>query len=242
MNTKIVFILLAMISGIVPLTAQQRDTQTKEFVFLLHGLGRGRSIMEPLQERLQKAGFETQIIGYQSLRRTPDEILHDATRQIDSLLPKKKQIVHFVGHSLGGLVIRAYLDSHRIQNLGNVVLIGSPNKGTPFVDRFRDSWWLKLAGTVATSLGTDEKSFPRTLRPPYYPVGVIAGITTTFNNEDFIPGEDDGIVPVESTKVDGMTDFILLQVSHSSLPRNEEVANQTIEFLRNKKFLNMTKQ
>ncbi len=219
------------------LQAQQKTTTKKDRVVLLHGLGRGKSIMVPMGERLEKAGFDVSIADYSSIGRTPDEILKDVAQQISVFCKDTNQTVHFVGHSLGGLLIRAYLDSITLKTLGRVVLIGSPSKGTPFVDRFRDAWWLKLIGTAAISLGTDDKSFPKTLRPPYYPVGIIAGISTTINNDDFIPGEDDGIVPVESTKIEGMKDFILLEVSHSALPKNEMVAQQVIEFLKNGKFL-----
>jgi pimeloyl-ACP methyl ester carboxylesterase len=226
-----------LLSGFQELQAQQKTTAKKDIVVLLHGLGRGKSIMEPLQKRLEEAGFSVTNIGYKTIDRTPEQIMNDVSVQINAIRVDSNQTIHFAGHSLGGLVIRAYLDSNRVKNLGRVVLIGSPNKGTPFVDYFRDAWWLKLVGPAAASLGTDTKSFPRSLRPPYYPVGIIAGISKIFNNDDFIPGEDDGIVPVESTKVEGMKDFILLEVSHSSLPRNEIVAQQVIEFLKNGKFL-----
>jgi pimeloyl-ACP methyl ester carboxylesterase len=204
-----------------------------EVVVLLHGLGRGKSIMTPLKERLESAGFTTVVVDYRSIGRTPEEVLADASQQISAFRSDTIKTIHFVGHSLGGLLIRAYLDSIKVPNLGRVVLIGSPSKGTPIVDYFHDSWIMRLAGPAAASLGTGEKSFPRTLGAPYYPVGIIAGVSSTFNNDDFIPGEDDGIVPVESTKIEGMTDFVSVNVSHSSMPRNEEVAIQVIAFLRN---------
>lgn len=225
--------LTLIISILFPLSvhAQQND-----LVILLHGLGRGKSIMTPLKERLDAAGYATAVADYKSIGRTPEEIIADVSQQITAFRSDSFRTIHFVGHSLGGLLIRAYLDSIKVPNLGRVVLIGSPSKGTPIVDYFRDSWILKLAGPAASSLGTDDKSFPRTLNAPYYPVGIIAGISSAFNNDGFIPGEDDGIVPVESTKIDGMTDFISVQVSHSSMPRSEEVAKQVIEFLRSGKF------
>jgi pimeloyl-ACP methyl ester carboxylesterase len=218
------------------LPAQTSPAAKKELVILLHGLGRGKSIMEPLKERLENAGFATAVGDYRSIGRTPGEIIADVSAQITAFRADTMQTVHLVGHSLGGLLIRAYLDSITIPHLGRVVLIGSPSKGTPIVDYFRDSWIMKLAGPAASSLGTDSNSFPRTLRPPYYPVGIIAGISSTFNNDGFIPGEDDGIVPVESTRIEGMTDFITVNVSHSSMPKDEDVGKQVIEFLLKGKF------
>jgi len=224
-------------SNISLLSAQLQNIPGKELVVLLHGLGRGKSMMVPLKEQLETSGYAVTIVDYRSIGRSPDEILKNVSEQISSFRTDTFRVVHFAGHSLGGLLIRAYLDSVKLPNLGRVVLIGSPSKGTPFVDHFRDAWWLKLVGQAAMSLGTDSSSLPRKLRAPYYPVGVIAGISTAFNNDDFIPGDDDGMVPVESTKIEGMTDFILLKVSHSALPKNETVMGQTIEFLKNGKFI-----
>lgn len=230
MNLRVFFLFFFFFSS-------NSASSQNEAVVLLHGLGRGKSIMTPLKERLETAGYATAVADYKSIGRTPEEIIADVSQQITSFRSDSIRIIHFVGHSLGGLLIRAYLDSIKVPNLGRVVLIGSPSKGTPIVDYFRDSWILKLAGPAASSLGTDEKSFPRTLSAPYYPIGIIAGISSAFNNDGFIPGEDDGIVPVESTKIEGMTDFISVQVSHSSMPRSEEVGNQVIAFLQRGRFL-----
>ncbi len=219
------------------LLSAQTAAPRQEIVVLLHGLGRSKSAMWLLESRLEKAGFRVELIDYHSLDRPPEQILSDVTKQINAIRIDSGQTVHFAGHSLGGLLIRAYLDSNRVPALGRVVLIGSPSKGTPFVDHFRDAWWMKLAGPTANALGTDAHNFPHTLHAPYYPVGVIAGVSNMIDNEEFIPGEDDGVVPVESTKIEGMTDFIKLDVSHSMMRYNESVALQTIEFLKHGKFL-----
>jgi hypothetical protein len=209
----------------------------KNYVYVLHGLGRGKSAVKLLALRLEEAGFQVERIGYKSINRSPQEILHSVTVQINSSLPDSDYTVHFVGHSLGGLMIRAYLDSNRVKNLGHVVLIGTPNQGTPFVDKYRDSWWMKLLGPMPLALGTDENSFPNSIASPYYPVGIIAGTTEIINNEKVIPGKDDGIVPLESTKLEQMTDIIILKTNHAMLPKSRKVANQTINFLQHGKFI-----
>lgn len=208
----------------------------KETVFLLHGLGRSRLAMWVLASRLEDAGFLVNNIGYSSLSNSPEEILENITIQINDRLPENGQPVHFVGHSLGGLIIRAYLDKTKISNLGNVVLIGTPNKGSALVDKYQDSCWMKLLGPTTMALGTAEASFPNSIPDPYYPVGVIAGTVTDNDNEDTIPGIDDGLVTLESTKVNNMTDFITVESSHWMLRYNEEVAVQAVAFLHNAKF------
>ncbi|MCA9732031.1 MAG: alpha/beta fold hydrolase [Deferribacteres bacterium] len=208
-----------------------QEKKDKEFVYLLHGLGRSKTAMWLLASRLEDAGFIVQPIDYSSLSKSPQEILNDVSEQINNALPPNGQPVHFVGHSLGGLLIRAYLDANRIDNLGNVVLLGTPNKGTPLVDHFRDSWWFHLLGPTTLSLGTDKNSFPNSIAEPYYPVGVIAGISESFDNEEFLPGKDDGLVPLESTKLNGMSDMVIVKSGHSMMRYNAEVAEQTIAFL-----------
>ena len=138
--------------------------------------------------------------------------------------------------SLGGLVIRAYLQYNPVAHLGRVVLIGTPNQGTPLVDRFQDHCLFELLGPTTGSLGTDGESLPRRLTTPHYPVGVIAGVVDRPLNDPLLPGPDDGLVPVESTKFDGMSDFVVVESGHSALRYDEEVANQVIAFLKRGKF------
>jgi len=189
-----------------------------------------------LSSRLQDAGYSVERIGYTSLNKDPDQIIDNITNQINSSINNHSAKIHFVGHSLGGLLIRAYLDSVKVTNLGHVVLIGTPNNGTAFVDKYRDRWWLKMFGGTTLSLGTSDGDFPKKIADPYYPVGIIAGKSESIDNDKIIPGDDDGIVTVESTKLAGMTDFIVIETSHMMLRYNEDVAIQTIEFLINGKF------
>ena len=186
--------------------------------------------------RLEKADFNVVLVGYRSLNRTPKEILDDVSKQIDDCCVESQRPVHFVGHSLGGLLIRAYLQDHKVANLGNVLLIGTPNQGTKLVDRFRDKWWMQLLGPTTLALGTNRESFPSSLDDPYYPVGVIAGVFGSGLNDDILPGKDDGLVAIEATKVNGMSDFRIVETSHSFMRYDEEVARLAVTFLKNGSF------
>lgn len=214
----------------------QAIEQQREVVVVLHGLGRSKSAMWLLARRLEDAGFETYRVGYSSLGVTPEQILEQVSHQIQACCTTETRPVHYVGHSLGGLLIRAYLDQHHPSPLGRVVLIGTPNHGTPLVDYFYDQWWMRLLGPTALALGTDADSFPNRLGPPYYPVGIIAGKSGGHGNDTVLPGIDDGIVPVDSTKLAQMSDFILVDSSHAFMRYNEVVAQEVIQFLRNGKF------
>lgn len=208
-----------------------------ETVVVLHGLGRNKSSMWLLASRFEAAGFRVQRIGYRSLHEDPAGILVNLRAQIDACCARSEQPVHFVGHSLGGLLIRAYLASKPVKQLGRVVLIGSPSQGTPIVDTYRDKWWMKYAGPTAAALGTGENSFPKSLPPPDYPLGVIAGKSDRLIDYPAIPGDDDGLVPVDSTKVKGMQDFVVIRTTHSMLRYNEQTAAQAIAFLKFGQFI-----
>jgi len=215
-----------------PPTAEPRET-----VVLIHGLWRGNGSMWLLAQRLEDAGFNVVRVGFDTFGATPEDIVAEVAEQIDACCTALPRAVHLVGHSMGGLAIRAYLAERRLPGLGRVVQIGSPNSGTPIVDEYQDAWWMDLAGPTAKALGTDAESFPASLPPPDYPVGIIAGVRLGSFRIDLIDGEDDGLVPVESTKVQGMTDFIVVETGHAMMRYNEEVAMQTIAFLRHGRFV-----
>jgi len=217
-------------------TREQSSTEAGETVVLLHGFGRSNTAMWLLARRLEDAGYKVERVGYNSLQRGPEEILQEISHQIAACCLELERPVHFVGHSLGGLMIRAYLGKHKVKYMGKVVLIGTPNKGTPIVDIFKDNWWMQYAGPTAIKLGTDNNSFPNTLPAPDYPLGIIAGVAGGGFLSSRIPGKDDGLVPVDSTALDGMNDFIIIETNHTMMRYNESVALQTIEFLKRGQF------
>ena len=218
-------------------SASAESAKQAPLVVLLHGLGRTRISMWLLASRLEDAGFRVYRIGYRSLDRSPDEIIDAISRQIDECCTGHLGELHLVGHSLGGLLIRAYLQENRIPHLGRVVLIGTPNQGAELVDRFRNNCLLSLLGPTTAALGSGSGSLPGRLSKPYYPVGVIAGVIQGDWNDHWLEGPDDGLISVEATRLEGMTDFIQVDSGHSMMRYNSEVARQTIEFLRTGRFL-----
>lgn len=218
-------------------SSNKADALEKEKVVLLHGFGRDKSAMWLLASRIEEGGFDVVQIGYDSLGAPPEEITRSVAEQIETCCGDSQSQVHFVGHSLGGLIIRAYLAEERRVNRGRVVLIATPNSGTPLVDDYRDTWLMDLAGPTARALGTDPESFPNSLPAPDYPVGVIAGVRQAgIEEDDRMPGVDDGVVPVESAKLEGMTDFVIVRSSHSLMRYSRSVAKQTLTFLRSGTF------
>lgn len=207
--------------------------ETNESVILIHGLGRSNTAMWLLASRLEDAGFHIQRVGYDSFNTSIAEIVKNVADQIDTYQKTNPGTIHFVGHSFGGLLIRAYLAEHMIPSLGRTVLIGTPNQGTPLADRVKDNWLLEAFNTPAQELGTRRDSFPLSLEDPYYQVGVIAGKVDSCIADSLMRGDNDGLVPVASTIVNNMTDFIIVDTGHSLLRYDKDVANQTVHFLRN---------
>ncbi len=214
------------------------DAETsKETVVILHGLGKSKNTMWLLAKRLKDAGYAVKRIDYKSLFQETDDVINNVDQQINACCANFQQPTHFVGHSLGGLLIRSYLDTHKVPNLGRVVLIGTPNGGSEVVDTYKDIWWMKFAGQMANTLSTKDQTRLMNLPAPYYKIGIIAGIADKTPFSNIIPGKDDGLVSVKSTIITGMTDFIVLNSLHPLMNFDSTVAIQTIEFLKNAKFV-----
>ena len=202
-------------------------------VVLLHGLGRTETAMLLLENELAGAGFEVHNIGYPSTDDSPDELIDRVGAEIDDCCLDNGRRLNFVGHSLGGLLIRAYLQDTTPDNLGRVVLLGTPNRGSELADQSEGLAGnvLAMAGPTARMLGTGPDGLAASLRPPDYPVGVIAGTRDSGVTNQWLPLPNDGMVSLDSARLDGMTDFIELSVTHFGLRNDPEVARQTLYFL-----------
>lgn len=233
---KIILLFISIFIGLNCYAVSEVEMETKEKVILIHGFARNNMSMWKLASSIEKAGYEVERVGYKSLRKNIDEIKKIVFKQFDKNIDSKYEKVHFVGHSLGGLLIRSYLGNHNVKNLGNVVLIGSPSHGTEAVDYYKDKKWFKLTGPIAVELGTNGSKFLESLTQPYYNLGVIAGNKEIKLFEHVLKGQDDGLVRVESTKIKGMSDFIIIKANHAGMRFNKNVAHQTISFLKNGKF------
>jgi pimeloyl-ACP methyl ester carboxylesterase len=208
-----------------------------EAVVVLHGLGRSYRAMGPLTERLRDAGFDAHNLAYPSREARPEVLVAEVARQIDACCAEAARL-HFVGHSLGGILARAYIAERRPANLGRVVMLSPPNQGSEIVDTLGDLWLFgAVMGPSAEQLGTRTDSFPRRLPPPDYELGIIAA-TESINpvGSIMIPGDDDGMVAVCNMRLEGMADFITVDHTHALIMRSGDVAEQTIRFLREGRF------
>jgi pimeloyl-ACP methyl ester carboxylesterase len=170
-------------------------------------------------------------------RATPDELVAALARAVDAGCRGAPRL-HFVAHSMGGVLVRAYLAEHDLPNLGRVVMLGTPNHGSEIVDALDGAAAFRwLVGPTAVGLGTGPRSWPQRLPDPDYEVGIVAGSATLDPiGSRLIPGDDDGRVSVASTKLAGMTDHLVVSRSHSFLLYDDRVARQVVHFLQSGRF------
>jgi pimeloyl-ACP methyl ester carboxylesterase len=192
-----------------------------------------------MQTAIEAAGFATQNLGYDSRRKPLQSLAEDIHPAIQRFAHDLDGSVHFVGHSMGGLLTRAYLARHRPQRLGRVVMLGTPNGGSEIADRLKNfTVYRAYFGPAGQQLMTERDSTTHAILPPAnYPVGIIAGDRSIDPiSSAFLPKPNDGRVSVENTKLAGMTDHIIVSASHTWLARNQSAIDQTIAFLRGGRF------
>lgn len=217
--------------------------KNEECVILLHGLARTSRSMRRMERALQKAGYSTCNIGYPSRKYSIEYLATTyVARAIDNCRRKvgKNNIkkIHFVTHSMGGILVRQYLTTHQMEHLGRVVMLAPPNHGSEIVDRLGNTWWFRLFnGPGGCSLGTAPDSAPNLLGPADFALGIITGnqsLDPLFSS--MVPKPNDGKVSVASAKLTGMRDFLIVLHGHTFVMNTKEVIYQTIFFMNNGKF------
>ena len=209
-------------------------------VVLLHGLARTANSMEKMELGLSEAGFQTANIAYPSRKKTVEQLANIAVPQGLDACRAKPDIarIHFVTHSLGGILVRQYLSEHPIDDLGRVVMLGPPNQGSEAVEGLGGvpgfDW---INGPAGRQLGKGTDSVPLQLGPAEFELGIIAGNRTIDPiTSSVLENPDDGRVSVTDTRLEGMDDFIVVEHSHAFMMRMREPIELTVRFLKTGSF------
>lgn len=233
-------LLILLLSMSLPAARATADTPVSESetVVLLHGLGRTRWSMSRLECSLRREGYRVVNVTYPSrslsLERLASEWLPELLRaqRLDTT-----GRVHFVTHSMGGIVVRLWLaNSPPPANLGRIVMLAPPNQGSDLSDRLQSFPPFRFfTGVNGGRLGKGAGSVPVQLGPIAgdADVGIVAG-NRTLNPlfSSWIPGPDDGKVAVASARVEGMRGFKVVPHSHTWLAWRQPVIDEVSSFLR----------
>ncbi|KFI22659.1 esterase/lipase family protein [Nitrosococcus oceani] len=209
------------------------SSKKKETVILLHGIWMKGLVLYPLAKYLSTQGYRTICFGYRSLQDSPSKTLYHLHHYIESL---ETEAIHFVGHSLGGLLIQRLLKQYPQQKPGGVVALGTPFTGSIVAQRL----YAHQLGRYLLGQNAEENLLIESASSWQFAqkLGIIAG-TRSFGIGRLIaplPQPNDGTVSVAETKLAGMTDHCLVRTNHTGLPLSPMVAKLTVTFLRYNRF------
>ncbi len=198
-------------------------------VILLHGILRSNKSMHVLAQALRDEGYTVFPFEYPSTQVS----IPDAAESLDSVIQHLDGIeeLHLVGHSMGGLVIRAYFAEHHDPRIRRVVMLGTPNQGAELADRLQPVLLARvLSGPGGRQLVTE--GFVKELPVPPVEFAVIAGARGNDSGwNPLIPGDDDGTVTVASTRLIGAADFATVPALHHGLTSLPSAVEQVSHFL-----------
>ncbi len=209
------------------------DSMSNECVVLIHGLARTSSSMNEMEEFLSANGYRVLNIDYPSRKHSIPELATIVRNKVISGTSGAEK-VHFITHSMGGIILRYIQKYTPLPNPGRVVMLSPPNHGSEVVDKLGNFGFFEwINGPAGRELGTGKESICNKLGRADFNPGIITGDRSiNWINSLIIPEKDDGKVSVESARLEGMADFLVVHVSHPFIMKDRAVMEQSLHFLR----------
>jgi triacylglycerol lipase len=232
------FLLLTIVAGLSTGCSRAPASADAETVVVVHGLGRTAVSMALLVERLERANFRVVNFSYPSTSEPIEALVARLRETIAECCAEESDRIHFVTHSMGGILVRVYLAQHSRSHVGRVVMLSPPNQGSEIAQAFAESPILSgLLGPAGSQLGTDSAGIAHQLGPASFELGILTG-SRSLNpiGSWLIPGADDGKVGVERARVEGADAFRVIPATHTFIMNRQDVADECIQFLREGRF------
>lgn len=209
-------------------------------MILLHGLARSSGSMKKMAKFFQQNGYATVNVNYPSTRLSIEECSQHLEAAYHFASSRDFNRIHFVTHSLGGIILRYTFRKNMPKNTGQTVMLSPPNHGSEIVDNL-SSWKLFqwINGPAGQQLGTTMDSLPNKLGPATGATGIITGDRHAFFDSwlsSLISGENDGKVSVDSACLENMQDFLIVHESHPFIMNAQTVLEQCLHFIQHGSF------
>lgn len=216
--------------------ADVTSVQQQRAVILIHGIGRSSHCFASMARHLAADSFTVVPFEYPSTRARMERAAEYLHSVIQSLHEAAR--IDFVVHSMGGLVVRTWLLNHSDCRIGRMVMLGTPNQGAELAAQLRRRWLFRMIlGDAGQQLATGADCSIQRLPVPPFEFGLIAG--GRGNDQGYnplLPGDDDGTVTVESVRLAGASDFLVVPRIHSFLMSDPAVIAATLHFLTHGRF------
>lgn len=205
--------------------ASAYDDHNDHTIILLHGMGRGRASLWVLDTRLQHVGYKTLNFHYGA----HGYGIEDLAQQLCAFIEEnvKTSSYHLIAHSLGNLILREAFRIGYPPGLGRIVMLAPPNQPAELARALRDNpiyrWFTGESGQLLAS-----EAFYAQLPVPDVPFGIIAG---NRGQSVTLKEPNDGVITVESTKLEGMADWAVVPQAHTFIMNSRTVAELCIAFI-----------
>ena len=200
-------------------------------VILVHGIIRSSKSFDPMKARLKQSGYQVFGFDYPSTRVDIPSSAKYLRRCVESL--EGIEEINFVVHSMGGLVVRASLEEGHDPRMHRMVMLGVPNLGAHMANLMQKNFFYRtLYGPAGQQLVKDTEGLIARLPTPDFEFALISGARGTPNGYNpLVPGDDDGTVALESTKLPGACDLLTVNSMHSFMMNDAQVIDCTERFL-----------